>query len=48
MCQLIHFIVGEADVLDASVGVKNMAVDLAPDLEREGAKELGMDLCVWV
>ena len=44
MCQ---FVVGEADVLDGSVGVENVGVDLTPDLEREGAEELGVDLCVW-
>ena len=43
MCQ---FVVGEADVLDGSVGVENVGVDLTPDLEREGAEELGVDLCV--
>ena len=34
-------------MLDGSVGVENVGVDLTPDLEREGAKELGVDLCVW-
>jgi hypothetical protein len=48
VCQFIHFIVGEADVLDASVGVENLDVDLTPDLEREGAEELRVDLCVRV
>jgi hypothetical protein len=45
VCQ---FVVGEEDdVLDGSVGVENVGVDLTPDLEREGAQELGVDLCVW-
>jgi hypothetical protein len=44
VCQ---FAVGEEDVLDGSVGVNHMRVDLAPDLEREGAEELGVILCVW-
>jgi hypothetical protein len=44
VCQ---FVVGEADVLDGSAGVENVGVDLTPDLEREGAEELGVDLCVW-
>jgi hypothetical protein len=44
VCQLV---VGEEDVLDGSVGVENVCVDLTPDLEREGAEELGVDLCVW-
>ncbi len=35
-------------MLDASVGVENLGVDLTPDLEREGAEELGMGLCVWI
>ena len=32
------------DVLDSFVGVENVCVDLTPDLEREGAEELGVDL----
>lgn len=43
-----QFIVGEADVLDCSVGVENLGVDLTPDLEREGVEELGVDLCMWI
>jgi hypothetical protein len=27
--------------------VENVGVDLTPDLEREGAEELGVGLCVW-
>lgn len=34
-------------MLDGSVGAENVAVDLTPDLEREGAEELGVDLWVW-
>lgn len=44
MCQ---FVIGEEGVLDGSVGVENFGVDLTSDLEREGAEELGVDLCVW-
>jgi hypothetical protein len=28
--------------------VENLGVDLTPDLEREGAEELGVDLWVWI
>jgi hypothetical protein len=34
-------------MLDGSVGVENIGVDLTPDLEREGTEEPGVDLCVW-
>ena len=44
MCQSA---VGDEDVLNGSVGVENVGVDLTPDLEREGTEELGVDLCVW-
>jgi hypothetical protein len=44
VCQ---FVVGEEDVLDGSVGVENVGVDMTPDLEREGAEELAVGLCVW-
>jgi hypothetical protein len=45
VCQ---FIIREADMLDASVGVENLGVDLTPDLERESAEELAVDLWVWI
>ena len=41
MCQ---FPVEKEDVLDGSVGMKNLGVDLMPDLKREDAEELGADL----
>ena len=43
---MCHSIIGDKDVLDGPIGVENVGVDLTPDLEREGAEELGVDLCV--
>jgi hypothetical protein len=34
-------------MLNGSVGVENVSVDLTTDLEREGTEELGVDLYVW-
>jgi hypothetical protein len=34
-------------MLDGSVGMENVGVDLTPDLEGEDAEEPGVDLCVW-
>jgi hypothetical protein len=45
VCQ---FIIREADMLDVSVGLENLGVGLTPDLERESAEELGVDLWVWI
>lgn len=33
-------------MLDGSIGVENVGVDLMPNLKREGAKELGVSLHV--
>ena len=43
-----QFPVEQDDVLDASVRVENLGVDLTPDLERESAEERGVDLWVWI
>jgi hypothetical protein len=43
-----QFIISEANMLHASVGVENQGVDLTPDLERESAEERGVDLWVWI
>jgi hypothetical protein len=45
MCQ---FIVEQKDMLYSSVGVKNVAIYLKPDLEREAAEELRVGLGLWL
>lgn len=34
-------------MLNSSVGIENMAINLTPDLNRKGAEKLRLDLCPW-
>lgn len=45
MCK---FVIGEIDVLDNPVGVKDVQIYLMAYFERETAQEQGVNLCVWL